>query len=101
MAREKFKEEDKSVIVSMYLDTLKKAGYKTEIVEKRKAMMLMTEYEYYIYISWKDITIKEFEYLKETMSKNEKKITQLENKITYLLNRNLFQRILNKDKGEN
>ena len=100
VAREKFKEEDKSVIVSMYLDTLKKAGYKTEIVEKRKAMMLMTEYEYYIYISWKDITIKEFEYLKEIMSKNEKKITQLENKITYLLNRNLLQRILNKDKGE-
>ena len=100
VAREKFKEEDKSVIVSMYLDTLKKAGYKTEIVEKRKAIMLMTEYEYYIYISWEDINIEEFERLKEIMSKDKKKITQLENKIIYLLNRNLFQRILNKDKGE-
>ena len=85
----------------MYLDTLKKAGYKTEIVKELQEIMFIKEYECYIYISWEDITIKEFEYLKETMSKNEKKITQLENNITYLLNRNLFQRILNKDKGEN
>ena len=100
VALEKFKKPHESEIIPRYLEVLEKSGYKIEKHYKYgRSWWGSSNREKFYYISWRDVTIEEYEALKETIYKKDKKLTQLENMITYLLNRNLLERILNKDKG--
>ena len=82
--------------IKSYIEKLEESGYK---VEAEKESLIFT-YPYWdkkkYYISWGSISVKQYKGMKNKLKNQQRRINELCDENKKIMDRNLFQRILNK-----